>query len=570
MLSVILVWFYMMVSVFLLGYGILTCLTYICPYQVRKLDGYLMCGLAGATVYAQFFSLFAPVGFAANVLLLIICLIVVVVFRKKLRTDLQMLVPKGKKTVLLILLFLLYAYGTSRGFIHYDTGLYHAQSIRWIEEYGVVKGLGNLHCRLAYNSASFALSALYSFAFLGGQSYHCAAGFFALIVAALCCEIYDMVRLKHIRTSDFVRMMGIYYLLIIYDEMISPASDYFMVLTTFYIIIRWLDLLEEDEQAIFPYAMLCVLCVFLVTVKLSGALLILLTIKPAVMLLREKRKKETALYLGLGILTALPFFIRNIILSGWLAYPFTGIDICPVDWKIPKGIADYDSREIQVWGRGYGDVTQYDMPIRKWLPAWFRGLGGMDKLFVMAALLSVIVFIFHLCYKIWRIHQSKDTLQRKRMWNRLLPESVMVICFLFWLLTSPLIRYGCVYVYMVSAFVWGNILTELLYDDNRGGIRREKIFMVYLEKVCIFGIALFLTYKAAAFVKETVSYYDNVYWVWQKDYDNYKTVSYEIDGITFYRPLTGDRVGYESFPSSPVQAGIGLRGNGIKDGFYTK
>lgn len=570
MLSVILIWFYMMITAFLLGYGILTCLTYLCPYQVRRLDSYLMCGLAGATVYAQFFSLFAPVGCAANVLLLIICLIIVVFFRKKLRTDLPMFIPKGKKIVFLLLLFLLYAYGTSRGFIHYDTGLYHAQSIRWIEEYGVVKGLGNLHCRLAYNSSSFALSALYSFAFLGGQSYHCAAGFFALIVAALCCEISDIVRRRRLITSDFVRVMGIYYLFIIYDEMISPASDYFMVLTVFYIAIRWLDLSEEDEQTIFPYAMLCVLCVFLITVKLSGALLILLTIKPAVTLLRIKRKKETALYLGMGIFIVLPFLIRNIILSGWLVYPFTGIDICPVDWKIPKWDAEYDAREIQVWGRGYGDVTQYDMPVREWLPAWLRGLGGMDKLFVMAALLSVIVFMFRLCYKLWNIHRSKDDLQKKRMWNRLLPESVMVICFMFWLLTSPLIRYGCVYVYMMLAFIWGNILTELLYDDNRNGMRREKIYTGYLEKACILGIALFLTYKAAAFVKETVSYYDNDFWICQQDYNNYEAVSYEIDGITFYRPLTGDRIGYVSFPSSPVQAEIGLRGKEIKDGFYSK
>ena len=97
---------------------------------------------------------------------------------------------KGAAWLLLasVLLFLLYAYGTSRGILHYDTALYHAQSIRWIEEYGIVKGLGNLHCRLAYNSASFALSALYSMAFLGGQSYHCAAGFLAFLLALVCLE----------------------------------------------------------------------------------------------------------------------------------------------------------------------------------------------------------------------------------------------------------------------------------------------------------------------------------------------------------------------------------------------
>ncbi|MDE5599017.1 MAG: hypothetical protein K2J04_14465, partial [Lachnospiraceae bacterium] len=183
MLSVILIWLYMLATAFLLGYGILNSLTYVCPYQVKRWDSYVMCGLAGITVYAQTFSIFVQVGLIANVVLVGICLVIACLCRKRLRAELLKKMEKlqdgdkavRKKTIwmtaFLVLLFLLFSYGASRGIIHYDTGLYHAQSIRWIEEYGIVKGLGNLHCRLAYNSASFALSALYSFAFLGGRSY---------------------------------------------------------------------------------------------------------------------------------------------------------------------------------------------------------------------------------------------------------------------------------------------------------------------------------------------------------------------------------------------------------------
>lgn len=74
-------------------------------------------------------------------------------------------------------LTLLFAYGSSRGYMHYDTGLYHAQAIRWIEEYGVVPGLANLHSRFGYNSASFALSAFFSETWLIGRPMHCVAGF---------------------------------------------------------------------------------------------------------------------------------------------------------------------------------------------------------------------------------------------------------------------------------------------------------------------------------------------------------------------------------------------------------
>lgn len=565
MLSVILIWFYMIVTAFLLGYGILNCLTYVCPYQVKRWDSYVMCGLAGATVYAQFFSLFAPVGLIADGIMLFLCLLVIIGFRKKLRKDLGQGIQELRKEnsgrlLIFFCLFFLFAYGTSRGIIHYDTGLYHAQSIRWIEEYGVVKGLGNLHCRLAYNSSSFALSALYSFAFLGGQSYHAAAGFFAFLLALVCSELIGLEKRKFLKPSDFARVMGIYYLLIIFDEMVSPASDYFMVLTAFYLIIRWMDLLEEKEQTVFPYAMLCVLGVFLLTIKLSAALIILLLIKPAAALLREKRWKEIVLYLLLGILTVLPFLVRNALLSGWLVYPFTGIDLFQADWKIPQGIADYDAKEIQVWGRGYHDVTKYDMPISDWLPAWFRDINGMDKILVLAALLSVLVFVLRLLSILWKVSQNKT--RENSVWDYLLLEGVVSVCFLFWLFSSPLIRYGCVYVYLASAIIWGDMATAFFHA--------KKGYRKYPEYACILLICVFLAYKAFMFGRELSAFYVDDYWLCQKDYDNYETQSYEIDGILFYYPVTGDRTGYESFPSSPVRAQIGLRGDTIKDGFYSR
>ena len=582
MISVIVIWLYMIVTTFLLGYGILTGVTYLCPYRIKKWSSYLICGLAGATVYAQFFSIFAPVGPSANLLLSGMCLLIAYFCRKKLYEEFQEIIhglAKGK-VFLILLLFLLYAYGTSRGIIHYDTGLYHAQSIRWIEEYGVVKGLGNLHCRLAYNSASFALSALYSMAFVMGQSFHCAAGFFALILASVCLELIDIFKRKYIKPSDFARVMGIYYLVNIFDEMISPASDYFMVLTAFYIIIRFMDLLEAEEKEVCPYAMLCVLGVFLMTLKLSAALIILLVIKPAAMLIKDKRWKEIALFIFMGVLVAAPFLIRNVLLSGWLVYPFTSIDFFAPDWKIPKGIAAYDAKEIQVWGRGYSDVTAYDMPIWKWLPTWFAGIGGMDKLFIPAAFVSVIVFIIRIVGTFAtgityifttgnmrnneHIYTGKSDTKHDRVitWDKLLVEGVVSLSFIFWLVTSPLIRYGCVYVYLMPAVVFGNIFVELFDRADGENIRK------CMRGVCIAVIGIFILYKLAALGKELANAYVNDYWVCQKDYDNYETLSYEIDRITFYYPTEGDRTGYEAFPSAPTRAQIRLRGEDIKDGFY--
>lgn len=623
MLSVILIWLYMGITTFVVGYGVLRVITRHLPYyahvctgnsdvcaagsrragggskpscpMIQTADAYFMCGLVCVTVYAQFYSLFAGVGLAANVILCVLCVLTIAVDRKALAETIRRLVfPKGKTAAggdgsgtpgdggpngqadvlglcAVFALFLLFAYGASRGMSHYDTGLYHAQSIRWIEEYGVVKGLGNLHCRLAYNSSSFALSAIYSMSFLGGQSYHCAAGWLAFLLAAFCLRIGKSLRTGQLRAGDFARLMCVYYLVNIFDEMISPASDYFMVLVAFYLVIKWLDLSESGEPTILPYGLLCVLGVFLMTVKLSAALILLFTVYPACRLVREKRWAETGIYLGLGILTALPFFIRNVVISGWLVYPFTQIDLFDVVWKIPKGLADYDAREIQVWGRGYTDVTLFDMPVWEWMPGWFRTLAGSDKVLVLGAAAAVLALLAEAAYLTWRWYRERRTaaggvpvvpdLAGSRD-SAIFPalfaaQATVAASFLFWLCTSPLIRYGCVWVYLTAAVVFGGIF------ESGGGLRWRSA----AGRVMSVAAALLLVYKGFALAREIAGSYVNDYWIVQKDYEEYETYAYEIEGVTFYCPAAGDQTGYDSFPASPSEADICFLGDGIESGF---
>lgn len=559
MLSVILVWCYMAFTMFVTGFGVLKMLAarlYVSEkWQAKHLDTCLMCGLVCVTVYAQFFSLVCKIGLAANAVMCLACAVILWKYRaaffEKLMDIKDIVRQKRGRMLVILFLFFLFAYGTSRGMIHYDTSLYHAQSIRWLEEYGVVKGLGNLHCRLAYNSSSFVLSALYSMAFLGGQSYHCAAGFLAFILSKVCLEMADSFHRRRLHTADFARVMAIYYLVNIFDEMISPASDYFMVILAFYIIIRQLELLERKENEILPYALLCVAGVFLMTVKLSAALILLLVAYPAFYLVKGRRFKDITAYLVIGLAVVLPYLIRNVIISGWLVYPLTQIDLFRVKWKIPKGLADYDAKEIQVWGRGYTDVTRYDIGIREWISDWFYGLAGSDKAFVLLAVVSLfvlLVFGVGMVFKLWR-----------RNWGLLLVQVTVGTSFLFWLFTSPLIRYGCVYVYLTPAVVLGGI-----YDTAKQRMRPGRIG----ESVCMAIVLLFTAYKFLALGKEIAQSYTNDYWVCQKDYDNYAVADYEIEGHTFYYPVEGDQVGYESFPSSPARAQIGFLGEDIGDGFY--
>ena len=211
MFSVILIWLYMLFTCYVTGFALIRLISGKELFRVRRETSYLYAGIGAVTVYAQLFSIFWKVGFMANVILLLICILCIFCFRKEMIENLHTfrLTITPIKILIGVGLFLLFAYGSSTGIIHYDTGLYHAQSIHWIEEYGIVLGLGNLHSRLAYNSAAFALSALYSMSFMGGQSYHCCAGFLAFLLAMVCVEALNKTRACKPLLSDFVRILGI-------------------------------------------------------------------------------------------------------------------------------------------------------------------------------------------------------------------------------------------------------------------------------------------------------------------------------------------------------------------------
>ncbi len=548
MISVIFIWLYMMFTCYVIGFVCIKAITGSAKIIIRTEITYLYAGIGAVTVYAQIFSIFWKVGLLANLILLLICLLGIVWYHKEFVEHFKTfrLTITIKRALPIAILFLLFAYGTSYGMIHYDTGLYHAQSIRWIEEYGVVPGLGNLHSRLAYNSSAFCLSALYSMAFLGGQSYHCCAGFLAFLLAVVCGEAFKKERIKRPLLSDMARVIAVYYLLNIFDEMISPASDYFMVLMVFFIIIKWLDLIEEKEESYLPYALLSVMAVIVVSVKLSGALILLLVLKPAVMMIKEKRTKEIFKFLGLGVLSIAPFLVRNVILSGWLVYPFTSVDLFDFDFKIPKGMADYDAKEIQVWGRGFSDVTRYDETVMSWLPEWITKLDSINKLFLVLAISGVILLVFLLGYAIFK--------RKKEMIDYLHVSVTLVVCFLFWLFTAPLIRYGCIFLWLVPVLTWGYSYLRISPHTDR--------YKIYLVIVCLLG-----GYKLGMFGGELIHSASLDYMVRQKDYENFETVPYELNGYTFFYPESGDRTGYDDFPAAPVKAENIFRGTSIEDGF---
>ena len=429
-----------------------------------------------------------------------------------------------------------------------DMDLYHGQSIRWIEEYGVVEGLGNLHSRFGYNSSLFALSALYSMKFLLGHSLHTVNGLIAFLLSVNVLEIRRCFRRGKMLLSDYARVGAAYYLTTIWDEVIAPSSDYAVMCTIFFVVIKWLARLEAEEEGkesnIAPYGLLCVLCAYTITLKLSAGLILIFILKPAYVLLKEKRWKEIGIYLLLGLLTAVPWMVRTVLITGWLLYPFASLDLFSVDWKMMNlGEIRTDAAQIEIWAKGANDLGM-DAPFGLWFPNWFRNeLSATEKLLVLADMVSCVV----------TVGIGVATIIRKQ-WQKLdmlLVLGTVMCCYLFWQFSAPMMRYGYAHVLLLAALVCGFVLEKL------------KLARIGYVVLLLYGVyKLYVGYDYVLGCCQLPNY------VWQETYGQYELESYDLDGVKIYYSPSGGWVGYDLFPAIPMpEYEIELRGDGLEDGF---
>lgn len=549
MLFIILDWIYVFFVTFALGYAFSCFSGKALGYRLRTLDGILMAGVVCATFYAQAFSLFYRVSLLANVILVLFSILTFILGRKQIAALFRGWRQSASAAVkvLVIVLFLFWAYASSRGYMVFDTELYHGAAIRWIEEYGVVPGQGILNQRFSYNSSIFSLTALFSLKYIFGQSLHACDGWIAFILSL---TVLGMRKgLRKFRLSDFACVAAIYYLTLIFDEVVSPSSDYASMCTIFFLVIHWIRMVEapKEEQNTAAFGLLCVLGVHALTLKLTAGLVLILTLKPAIELLREKKWKQIGVFLGMGLLLAIPWMARSVLISGWLIYPLAAIDLFDVPWKQSKQSLLSDAGEIKLWARGvYYEMTAKE-PIWEWYGIWLGTLTLMQKAFAFLDVLALFATFFSVTIPKIR--------KRWFSWDYALLVAMVGCCYLYWQLSAPMPRYGYAYMLLFPAVVFGGAVLLVGKD-----------FLVRLG-FGAYGIYKLLVILLA--IKATMG--DASTYIRQDDYTvtEFPVQVETIDGVDFYR-TDSESLGYAYFPGDQSIYEFELIGTDLSDGFRWK
>lgn len=583
MISVLINWSYVFITTYIIGYFTLSR-----AYRFYKHERHIgimssvMAGLAITTVYAGFFSIFYKVGVVANIVMILFCLLFVWLDRAH-YTDILSDINGGKfigrifgsgstriiKVIVFLIFFVAALFFTTEGNFFSDSGYYHEQSIRWIEEFGTVKGSVHILKRLAYNSCYFCQCALYSMRDIFSQSLHCLSGFYGILVMGYALAGFN----KSIRTNA-IRLAPFAYFILLCSEITSPASDYPLVFSVFYVAIRWFELRDDNEEHYSPYALLSLFVVFLISIKLTVGCLILIVIKPAIAMIKEKRIKEIITSIMAGIIILLPYFIRNYIICGWLIYPFTKIDIFNPDWKLPMRHVQADADEIKIWGRGMGQLGgQVTDSIKVWLPHWWEYMSMPNRLIVASAIIVLSVYlVYRVCRFISEVirHDIKKTATEVVIDNidRYIFEAALLFSLLYWFFESPLFRYGVCYIFIAMFYAIGDMLGEAW---NKSVIIRVAVVLICVWTMIPFTNGIIEYFK---WNYECILYYsDYEYFVMQEDYPRVEYGTTEINGVTFYYPKEElGQIGYHMFPALWFNGtdNVESRGDKITDGYRYK
>ncbi len=556
MVVIVLSWVYMFLICTLIGIGTLS------PVRNRRFSVtlYLVTGIIGITVYAQFFSIFAKLGLWAHVMLVAAALVCGYRNRSTVWQLWQTYRPVlcSWEGFFYCCFVLLIAFFTSRGEFHTDTNIYHAAAIRIYEEYGLVKGIGNLQLHYAYNSSYLAFASIFSMKWLLGSSLHTTTGFLETVMCLYAFHGLRAFRQHKAHVADMMRIGILLYTLVNVTRSMSPATDYATMFFALFIITAWCENFYEKGSELTVYCLLTVAAVFAATLKFSSCLLVLIGLYPAWCLIREKRWKEIGICLFGGCVILCPFLVRNYLISGWLLYPFEGIDLFKVPWKIPLEYLVHDADQIKVWGRCLYDVEKVDMPLYEWLPVWWEHQFRYEKMFLGGVLLGTALQLLMVGMRLYRKQKIRPQMAvlHLAVWGNVL----------VWFLVAPFIRYGLAFLIAVVMLAVGDYLGE----------RKQGLCSIVAGSL-VFGILVSLSpywdqyvTEAGVFVKQNLR---EPYYIEQKDYDRGSMDSCEINGNTIYFS-TGEEINsYHVFPGTcykPMLERSTLIGERIEDGFRAK
>ncbi len=380
--------------------------------------------------------------------------------------------------------------------LHFDSGLYHFNKIRWINTFPIVPGLGNLHGRLAFNQSFFVYVASLNFYPFFNHGHSVATSFLLLLTIA---TFIDSLRPVFKRPYLLVESHPFQYLSIIIafpalgylaltpvSFLSSPSPDTASTLLQLTMIIGLAQGLGEwkngQTNQKCRVLFLGILATTAVTVKLSN-LAFSAVIMGFLLLLYARNPHTIQAVIRIVTLSAIMILVwclQSFVMSGAPLYPST-IGYVPVEWAVPKEKVIEEANWVYSFARQ--PWTHWNSVIGNW--HWFQPwLLRMSKNIINVIFPLIVSVLF--CIITATIYRFKKGSKTQYLeWSILLPS---IIGLIYWFFTAPDPRFAHALFFITS------ICSAILFLTSIQTLRNRRIFITCICIVFVISNLNFIWY----------------------------------------------------------------------------
>ena len=370
---------------------------------------------------------------------------------------------------------------------NFDSGLYHFQSIRWLNEEALAVGLGNLHWRLALNQSYFGFLALLNVFPLWGHGYAAGGLFLVLLTYA---TVLDFLRTERMVVRLFVGAVLLTVVSYYAGTLANPSPDTAIALIQIPICL-WLirltqiDIKVESNTSRCLVTAILLLSVALVTIKLSSLVFAgTAVLVGAVVYFKDWKANKQQLYrLGLYVVIATAIYtFRGYLLSGYPLFPATLLGNSNLPWALPVGQLEYETKLIYSWARAPG-VLDPDTVLKNWdwLSSWLSRLPAMVWSELLIGIAVSVVNCFYL---------KKGDHSERAAFLAYIP---LIAGIVFWFITAPDPRFlGAIPDLFLSSSLF--IFLRLVCSDTLL-TRIERAYLVRAPKLFITTLLILYNLK---------------------------------------------------------------------------
>ncbi len=271
-----------------------------------------------------------------------------------------------------------------------DIGDYHLQAIKWIEEYAVVPGVGNVRRQLANNSNWFLLNAFSGLSFLGLRSVYTINACLAFMVA--------LFMLSGLNQKFWLRNLIIllYFIMVATRKYTGAVTNDLAITGGVVLLFCWfVDVIHLQQKQPLQVILMIVVTATLVTYKLSALPLMLFALGLLVYLILHKYMfTRQLIVLGIvGLVLYVPWLITNVINSGYIIFPMVNGNWFGVDWEMRPEIVFFEFYSNLAYARApLVDIeVARHYTLTQWWPHWITSL---DYFSIMLMLTTLVMLLF--------------------------------------------------------------------------------------------------------------------------------------------------------------------------------